>query len=370
MNTSISRQKFPLILSGAIALVVIVWMLSGMFSHSESSTPANGAGATQSQALPQVRVQQMTAATVTREIVVSGRTEPNRTLELRTEAEGTVSSLGSARGAVVKAGALVAKLDTRDRPARLHEAEALVSQRELEYAGIQSLNTRQFTTPVQIADAKSKLESAKAVVERIKLEITHTTLVAPFDAVLQDRVIELGDFVRVGDKVAELVDLDPIIISGEVNEHEIAKLAVGGKGVAITVDGKRHEGTVRYLAPKANSNTRTFLIELAVPNPDNSIRAGMTAELRLFADTVNVHNISAALLSLADDGTIGIKVVDAANTVHFHPATIVGAADGGLQQISGLPDSINLITVGQAFVKDGQKVNAVTAASMPGNSKP
>jgi multidrug efflux system membrane fusion protein len=343
-------------------------MLTGIFSHGET-TSDQSKDARLAQALPQVRVQQMTAETVTREVVISGRTEPNRTLALRAEAEGVVQSIGTARGSPIKAGAVLARLDMRDRDSRLKEAESLAAQRELEYVGIGNLIANKFATPVQQAQAKSALDSAKAAVERIKLEIAHINIVSPYDAVLQERSIEVGDFVRIGDKVAELVDIDPIIITGEVNEHEVSKLAVGTKGAAVTVDGMRHEGTVRYLAPKADSNTRSFQVELAVPNPGYKIRAGMTAELRLFADSIRIHKLSAALLSLADDGTIGVKVVDADSKAHFYPVKMEGAAAGGLQQVSGLPDSIRLITVGQAFVTDGQKVDAVEASSIAEKSR-
>lgn len=369
MTMNISHKRYPLMMAAAVLLAATLWMLSGIFSHGET-TRGQDSESRQAAALPQVRVQQMAAETVTREIVISGRTEPNRTLALRAEAEGVVQSLGSARGSFVKAGATLARLDMRDRDSRLKEAESLVAQRELEYDGIGNLIANKYATPVQQAQAKAMLESARAAVERIKLEIAHLNIVAPYNAVLQERTIEIGDYVRIGDKVAELVDIDPIIITGEVNEHEVSKLAVGSKGFAVTIDGARHEGTVRYLAPKADSNTRSFQVELAVPNPGNGIRAGMTAELRLFADSVRVHKISAALFSLADDGTIGIKVVDGDNKARFYPVKMEGSAAGGLQQVSGLPDSIRLITVGQAFVTDGQKVDAVEADSIAEKNRP
>ncbi|MES2603922.1 MAG: efflux RND transporter periplasmic adaptor subunit [Pseudomonadota bacterium] len=357
MNTS--SKYFPYYLSAAIAGGIAIWMLSGMFSsEDESAAEAEAAEAAAANTRQAVRVQQMNASTITREVVVSGRTAANRTLELRAEAEGIVQQLGTERGNPVKAGDVIVKLDMRDRNARLKEAEALVAQRELESKGVQNLRTKQFTTEVQSAEANSRLESARAAVERIKLEIANLTIKVPYDAVLQERAVEMGNFVRIGDTVAELVDLDPIIVIGEVNEREVAAMQVGGKGEAVLVDGRRMEGTVRYLAPKADAGTLTFQVELAIPNPDNSIRAGMTAQLHLFANTVSVHNLSAALLTLADDGTIGAKVVDNTDTVRFFPVEIVGASPEGLQQVSGLPDSIRLITVGQGFVTEGQKVNA------------
>lgn len=359
------NRKVPLYLAITLVIGVFFWMLSGLVSEPVAPTDATLAGTTpagSASGLPQVRVQSLQARDITREIRVSGRTEPNRMVELRAETDGTVQQIAAERGISVAEGAAVLTLDMRDREARLREAAALVSQREIEYRAIENLRGQQFTTDIQIAEALSSLESAKAAKERMELEISHTRITAPYAGVVQERSVEIGDFVRVGDSVAQLVDLDPIIISGEVNEREISHIQPGSTGSVVLVDGSKLEGTVRYISRVADGATRTFKVELAVPNPDHSIRAGLTAELRLFADAVRVHTLSSALLSLADDGTVGVKVVDDKNRARFYPVEIVGSSIEGMH-ITGLPDAIRLITVGQGYVSDGQEVQVATATA-------
>jgi multidrug efflux system membrane fusion protein len=363
MNTK--PRNYPVLLSAAIAIGIVLWMLSGIGNDPEASSISETTAASSADEALQVRVQQFKATETTREILISGRTEPNRIVEMRAEAEGSVVSIGAERGEPVAEGAVLVKLDLRDRNAQLAEAAARVAQRELEFKAVENLRSREFTTDVQIADASAQLESARANHERIKLEIANTSLLAPIDAVLQDRTVEIGDFVRTGDTVAQLVDLDPLIVVGEVNERQIAELAVGSEGTARLVDGSEVSGTVRYLAAVADPGTRSFTVELAVPNPDNRIRAGQTAEIRLFADRIKVHTLSAALLSLADDGTVGVKVVDNDERVKFYPVDIAGSTPQGMQ-VTGLPDDIRLITVGQGFVTEGQRVDAVTVSSPEG----
>lgn len=354
-------RNYPLLISGAIVLAVVLWMLSGIGNDPEASDVSETAASIANAAV-QVRVQEFSAREITREILVSGRTEPNRVVEVRAETEGAVVDIGAERGEVVVAGTVLLKLDLRDRNSRLSEAAALVAQRELEYMAIEDLRAREFTTDVQIADANARLESARAGHERIKLEIANTSIVAPIDGVLQERSVEIGDFVRTGDSVVELVDLDPMIVTGEVSEREIAALTIGSKGMATLVDGSQVSGTIRYLSPVAAEGTRSFAVELAVANPDNTIRAGQTAELRLYAEVVKVHTLSAALLSLDDDGTVGVKVVDNDDRVKFYPVAIAGSSPEGTQ-VTGLPDTIRLITVGQGFVTEGQRVDPVTVSS-------
>lgn len=353
-----SRQ-YPMLLAGGIVAAVALWMLSGVGSEPDASSVTQAEGSHTAAELQQVRVQTMTAQDIVRVIVISGRTEPNRAVQLKAEIEGSVTAIRAERGDILGDDAAVLTLDMRDRNARLGEAKALVEQREIELRAIENLRDREFSTDIQIAEARSALEGARASRERIELEIRNTTIVAPFAGVLQERSVEIGDFVRAGDVVAEVVDLDPLVIAAEVNEREVAALALGSEGRAVLVDGTELVGRVRYLSPVADAGTRSFAIELAVPNPDSAVRAGLSAQLRLAGNSVRVHTLSAALLSLADDGTVGVKVVDGNNTVRFHPATIAGTVPEGLQ-VTGLPDSVQVITVGQGFVTEGQRVQPVT----------
>src|SRR5688572_8025883 len=167
----ITKLNLPHVLSWAIVVAVVLWMATGFGRDPEaSSIEATDAGAP-ANTIQQVRVQQFNAMEITREILVSGRTDPNRTVEVRAETDGTVVAISAERGEVVREGSLLLTLDIRDRNSQLSEASALVAQRELELKAIENLLGRKFTTEVEIADAKAQLESARASYERIQLEI-------------------------------------------------------------------------------------------------------------------------------------------------------------------------------------------------------
>jgi multidrug efflux system membrane fusion protein len=350
-----------MLLAGGIVVAVSLWMLSGIGSE-PTADAITATRAASTNTLQQVRVQAMQAREITREILISGRTEPNRLVQIKAETDGRVNAIRAERGETVADGAALLTLDVRDRNARLAEAQALVEQREMQFRAIEDLRGQQFTTDIQIAEARAQLESAKASRERIDLEIRNTTIKAPFAGLLQERLVEIGDFVRVGDTVAEIVDLDPLIVAGEINEREVADLSVGSEGTVKLVDGSALAGRIRYLAPVADAATRSFLVEVAVPNANAAVRAGLSAELKLYANAIRVHTVSAAMLSLADDGTVGVKVADSADTVRFYPVEIVGNTAEGTH-VTGLPESIRLITVGQGFVTEGQKVIPVQVSS-------
>ena len=353
-------------MAAGIAVAVTLWMLSGLGSGPVDFSTEAGLGNDNGQPML-VRVEQIRSSDVEKLITVSARTEPNRFVQLKTETDGAVVRLGVERGNPVSAGDTIVELDLRDRKARLTEADSLVVQRELELEGRKNLRTQQFASEVELAEAQNRLDSAWAAKERITLEIQNTSILAPFDGLVQERNVEIGDFVRTGDTVVDIVDIDPLIIAGEINGKEVSELRVGGVGSAKLVDGTVLTGLIRYLAPVANENTRTFRVELAVEN-SQTVRAGLTAELQLTGFRISAHDISPSLLTLADDGSIGVKAVSALNRVLFYPIEIVGSSEDGIL-VTGLPESVRVITVGQGFVTVGQEVNPVAYSALEDNLK-
>jgi len=346
-------------LAAGVAAAVTGWMLSGL---GREAPPADAAATPdRTPAAARVAVKPSRARTITREVVVSARTEPNRIVELRAETAGRVVALGAERGAAVAAGERIVGLDLRDREARLEEARALIAHAELQFEAARALQQKQFVSEAQLAELASRVASARASLEEIELEVANTTVTAPFDAVLQERMVEIGHYVSSGDALAQLVDIDPLIVVGEVSEREIHELAVGRPGTAHLVSGEAVRGTVRYLAPVADESTRTFRVELAIPNPKGTLRAGITAEMRLEADEIRAHVISPGLLTLADDGAVGVKAVNERDEVVFHAVDIVSSSDAGIT-ITGLPEDVMLITVGQGYVRPGDVVQATLLA--------
>lgn len=376
------RLSSSVLLATGVAVAATVWMLTGVGGDNRgagNSPPASGNPPAETSApaarnprsersdtvrpgeparAMRVTVRNSQAQRLTREMAVSARTQANRSVELRAETEGRIVALGAERGQMVSAGDSIAGIDLRERQARLEEARAQVAYMELQHEATQQLRGQQLAADVQIAESHAQLQTARATLQQIELDIQRTRIVAPFDAIMQERHVELGDFVSIGDTIARLVDTDPMIVVGEVSEREVGFLAPGARGTATAVDGTELEGTVRYLAPVAEESTRTFRIELAVPNPGGALRAGLSAEMRLQADEIDAHFISSALLTLSDGGAIGVKVVDEDGIVRFLATDVVSSDSDGVW-VTGLPDTVRIISVGQGFVAPGERVEPV-----------
>jgi multidrug efflux system membrane fusion protein len=133
---------------------------------------------------------------------------------------------------------------------------------------------------------------------------------------------------------------------------------MGKPGSARLATGETVEGTIRYVAPVADEATRTFTVELEVDNVKGAYRGGITAKLMIPAETLFAHKVSPSLLTLDDDGNLGIKTVNELGEVEFHPADIAMSSSDGVW-IAGLPHTASIITVGQGFVNPGAMVNSV-----------
>ncbi|MFQ5936161.1 MAG: efflux RND transporter periplasmic adaptor subunit [Acidiferrobacterales bacterium] len=368
MKKYLAARKSYLIAVGLI-VAVGVWLASGQFQV--NSAPANtkqpNAQAFGNPKPLSVQVRVLEAQNVTREVVVSGRTEAGRAVALRAETIGRVVAIHVKRGVRVKKGAIIAELDMGDRQATLRETRAAAEQRRVQYDAALQLLKRKLMSTVAVAESRANLEAARAAVKRIEVEIARTKIRVPFDGVLDERPVEIGDYVKVGDIVARVLDPDPMIIVGDVAQQDMEYVRRGVAGRARLVTGRELPGKLRYVSSQADQATRTFRVELEVPNPDGQLVAGMTSEIRIATNEVKAHYLSPALLSLGKSGVVGVKVVNTEDVVEFHQVEIVRAGAEGVW-VTGLPSNVRVITVGHGFVRAGEHVQPVNASSADGQA--
>lgn len=355
------RIKTSWVMAGVVVFGAAAWILSGQFGTAPSKQPAKSAVAEVPQELPAVRVIESVAAPRDEVIRMFGHTEAWRKVELRSEIDGRVVELPVMRGSEVRVGDVIARLATDDRAARLKEAQALLKQRQIEFEATQQLAAKGHRSDTQLADAAAKLDSARAMVKRIEVEIAQTTITAPFEGILENRPIELGTYVKAGDAIGTIVDLDPLRAVGYVIEHNVRRIRKGMPGEIAVGNGGVLRGTVAMVGVVADPKTRTFRVELEAPNPGTAFVEGLTIELRVPVGQTMAHKLSPALLSIADDGAVGVKLVAEDGTVSFARITLVGNTPDGAVFVTGLPDRATVIAVGQDYVGVGQKVKTVPA---------
>jgi multidrug efflux system membrane fusion protein len=340
-------------------VLITLWLASGQFGNeTPEAAPSRDIASVPQAQRSSVRVRTQSAEEILRTIIVNGQTAPARIVDMAAETDGRVEFIGVSRGANVDRNAIIVRLDERDRKARLAQAEATVRQREVEYQGRLKLKGESYVSEAQLQEAVAQLEAAKAELKRAQLDLEYMTIRAPFDGALQERHVEVGDFVKSGDPIARFVDNRKIIVTANVSEFDAGYVQTGQTAQAQLATGETVHGIIRYVAPVADAATRTYTVELEVDNSDGSLRAGGTAELRVPAEQVLAHRISPSLLTLDDAGNIGVKIINDEGEVEFVVADVALATNEGVW-IAGLPDLATIITVGQGFVVPGTMVNAV-----------
>ena len=284
-----------------------------------------------------------------------GQTEASRQVEVRAETSAPVVSQPLRRGALVEEGTLLCELDAGTRPATLAEAEARLAEAQISANAAAKLQEGGYASETAAAGAAAALQAAQAGVEAARKEIARTRVTAPFAGLLETDAAETGSFLAAGGLCATVIALDPVKLVGFVPETEVDKVRVGALAGARLVTGREVVGSVTFLSRSADPDTRTFRVEVEVPNADLSIRDGQTAEILIAAAGTEGHLVPSSALTLDDDGRLGLRTIDAASSVVFVPVEIIRDSSEGVF-VSGLPASADVIVLGQEYVTDGVTV--------------
>lgn len=347
-------------IAAAIIGILVIWMVSGLFGGGHKAEAENKIHNEKPQQRFKVSVKKQNAETVEREVLINGDTTPDQIVVIASQIEGQVIAIGARKGARVNQGALLARVDPRDSEARKATATAVLKQRELEFDGAKRLRETGYVTESELASRQAALEVARADVKQIDLHLKNLSILAPVSGVLEQQSMEVGSYVKIGDPVAKLIKIDPLVVSGGVSENDIRSIKVGDKAEAEILGHKR-SGHIKFVSSLADQKTRTFTVDIAIDNPRGEIPAGLSARIRLPVQSILAQKLPSSLLTLSDNGDIGVKhVVD--GKVVFTKAEIV-RSNGDAVWITGLPSPIALITRGQGFVAAGESVDVETEAA-------
>lgn len=351
-------REQPFWIAIVIFVLLSVWVASGMlFAEDQDESQARKAAKHKISPLVKVKVERTTAQQVTREIGLYGRTEPDRVATLRAEVEGLVEQVFAQEGDFVKKGQKLIAIETSDLNNRLKSAKASLKQMELELQGAKSLGQQGYQSKVNMAQAVANLELAASQVSTLDRGLRKSVITAPFDGVINQRYIEVGDLLKVGDEVAMLVDLNPLVISADVTETNVRKLSVGQQARGRMVSGQQLVGHIRYISSVSDMGTNTFKIEVAVPNADNQYMAGMSTELSLPLQSTLAVRVSPSVMALDEEGNLGVKTV-VNDHVKFIPIDIVKSDSQGVW-LAGMQAITDVIVLGHGFVRDGDKVEVM-----------
>ena len=296
-------------------------------------------------------------------LTIRGRTQADAMVSVRAETGGTVEARLVNKGDFVKAGDLLCEIDQGVREIQLAQAETQLEQASSDYEANQKLVKRGFATNSKLRTLKAAMDSAKSAVATAKQEMGRTQIKASVSGQVQSPLAEVGDNLAPGGVCITLVDTDPMLFSGQIPEREIASVSVGMTSNIKLISGSTITGKVRYISRVADASTRTFTVEIEIPNKDGAIRDGLTAEASIDLSPTDAYQLKPSWLTLEDDGAVGVRIAAADDKVEFVPVKIIAQEDDSVW-VEGLSAGMRIITLGQNFVASGQIVAPVTEAQM------
>ncbi|WP_375281003.1 efflux RND transporter periplasmic adaptor subunit [Pseudooctadecabacter sp.] len=330
-------------------------------------------------------------------VILRGRTEAARQVTVASETSGQVISEPIRKGATIEEGQSMCQLDPGTRASSLAEArarlteaqgrvpeaqaavaeaQARVREAEINVNAARQLSQDGFASTTRLVSAEAALEAANAGVQRATSQVTgaqagieaaqagvaaaekeleRLNITAPFSGLLESDTAELGTLMQPGAPCATIIQLDPIKLVGFVPEDNVAQIAVGARAGARLTSGQEVVGQVSFLSRSADEQTRTFRVEIEVPNADFAISDGQTAEILVASDGRSAHLLPASSMTLDNDGNIGIRVVGDGNIARFLPVGVLRDTIDGIW-VTGLPETVDVIVVGQEYVTDGVPV--------------
>lgn len=343
------------------------WIVTGEFSSVGSAQDAGGQEpptvATPAGTQPLLR----TVAAIdpvfvnhARTIRLSGTTAADKRVALAARADGVIASLGLVKGGAVDQGTVVLTLEGPETVAQAQIAEIALAQRERELGLAEKLFAGGNAPEIQLTNARSARDAAAAELARATAAVDRLDLKAPFTGIVDTVEVELGEWVQTGTPVATILSLDPILVRAEVSELDLGSIALGSTARIRLVNGTELDGTVRLVAREASAQTRTFPVEIALANPGNTLPSGMTAEVLLAAAPTRAVVVPRSVITLADTGELGVRVVGADNIAQFAAVTIIDDTPEGLV-VTGVPEGLRIITAGQDLVRNGEPVTVAPA---------
>ena len=391
----------------SVALYFLVFERERLFNFAQETGPAANAAqdtTEQQDEVPELETETQpaivrvvalasTAQAIESAVILRGRTEAARQVNVAAETAGLVISDPLRKGTRINAGDIMCQLDPGTREASLAEAharladaegrvpEALaaiaeanarVAEAEINVNAARKLSEDGFASETRlisaeaaaeaaaaglqranssVASAEAGIQAAQAGVAAAQKEIERLTIKAPFAGLLETDTAELGSLMQPGAPCATIIQLDPIKLVGFVPEIDVSKVDVGAMAGARLTDGTEIGGRVTFLSRSADQVTRTFRVEVEVPNPDLAIRDGQTAEIIVAAQGRNAHLIPQSSLTLNNAGELGVRTITAENTALFMPVTLLRDTIEGVW-VTDLPANVNIITIGQEFVID------------------
>jgi membrane fusion protein (multidrug efflux system) len=285
---------------------------------------------------------------------------------LKSEVPGQVIDLRVKEGQIVERGQVLMKLDDRDFRARLARIEANYSLAKLNYDRIKSLVTKKLAAPTKLDEIEAQLKELTAQRNEAELALSRTSITAPLSSLLNEIKANKGDYVGVGDPVAQILEIDPVKVTVGVPESDVAAIFDLEQADVIieALEKRRVKGKKIFLSRQPRTLARLFDLELKVPNPEEQILPGMFARVELVKRVYN-RALAIPLYAVITEGEERFVFLEKEGRAEKRRVTLGTLIGWEVHITSGLKAGEKLIAVGHRLLDEGQAVDVIKNVDNP-----
>ncbi len=274
------------------------------------------------------------------------------------EIDGVIIEIPFDEGSYVQRGQLITKLDDSQLQAELLRAEAFFTQNQTTYNRIKTVVEQKAGTQQDLDDALASLKVAEANYKLAKTRFDKTQIVAPFEGMIGSRKVSVGTFLRAGDPITELANLNEIRVSFSAPERYLAQLKRGAEVIVSTTIYPGHEvkGRIIAIEPVLDSDTRTVQITARMRNPGQKFRSGMSADISVvLSERPEALTIPTEAV-WANGNQSFVYMINADSTVAPVPVTLGLQLADVVEVVNGLGEGMQIVKAGHQKLFPGAKV--------------
>ena len=320
-----------------------------------------------------VTLQRVTAVDITDRIEATGELLAKERAQIAAEVGGRITEILIDEGSAAEKGAAVLTIDPERRAlerdsarARVTESNAALREQERDFERIKELHERGVASQAQLDQAETQLKLARSRRSAAEAELgmqaralADAIVKAPFSGLIADRLVSRGEYVTPGQKLFELVSLDPIEVEFHLTEVDSSRVKVGNDvGVRVApFPDETFSATVTIVSPTIDSRTRTLRVKAQMGNADGRLRPGLFARVDLgIAKRDGVPMIAEEAVLQRADGAVVFRAI-AEGRVERRVIEIGAHHDGMVEVVRGLAPGDLVVLRGQAGLTDGQRVS-------------
>lgn len=374
MKKSDSKTKILRFIWGSapwltVMLILAFIVIMGVQINKEKARLAEAKKAALKNEIPAVKVITLTLKPrrLVDKISLPAEVEPYQDLLVKAEVHGQVVKVLIEEGQTVKKGQTLIQLDDRDYRMHLARADAKYRQAQLDHDRFAALVKKKIAAVTKLDEAEAQLKDLTAQRSEAQLALSRTKIISPIRGRVNEIKAKQGNFVAVGDPVAQVLQFDQVKVTVGVPESDVAFVFdLNEADIIIDALNKRKvKGKKVFLSRQPSSLARLFDLELRVPNPDGHILPGMFARVELIKQIFN-QALTVPLYAIITQGDNRFVYIEKNGHAERRNVEMGPLIDWQVQVTSGLRAGESVIIVGQRFLSDGQKVEVIKDVSDPG----